>query len=71
MFGLDVHVADKRKAGKSGSFEELLEAAAIERLAKMTDYEVLAPRKGFTYHRAQLVPLEPWQADRRLWKTSS
>jgi hypothetical protein len=49
--GLDVHL----QSSGSSSFEEMVEAAGIERLVAMRDYEVLAPRKGHTLHRGKLV----------------
>jgi hypothetical protein len=51
--GLDVHLQSHRTIS---SFDTLLESAGLERIAAMTDSEVLIPRKGHTYHRGALVP---------------
>ena len=53
MLGLDVHLAHEQP---QRTFEETLEKAGIERLAQMVDSNVLAPRKGHTYHRGNLHP---------------
>ena len=52
MIGLDVHLQSAKNP--SSSFDAMIEAAGLERIANMRDEEVLTPRPGQTLHRGAL-----------------